>query len=167
MITLLKKISTLVRHKATLALLACAGLAAILMSTGFIGCGADTGDTIEIAEDDPELNYARQNARSTVGQFIYALQNPRAGQTLFAVKARFTDGDQMEYMWLTDLRYNNGQFTGVINNQPSVVSNVHMGDEYTVGAYQIDDWMILDNDQIVGGYSVDIVARRQTETTVR
>ena len=70
-------------------------------------------------------------------------------------------------MWLTDLHYENGQFTGVINNEPAVVSNVRMGEQHSVAAYAIDDWMILDNDQIIGGYSVDIVARRQAETTVR
>ena len=167
MIKLLKTIPTLLRRKVVLAALGCFALASALWMTGVIGCGGDVGDTIEIDEADPELNYARQNARGSVGQFIYALQNPRPGQTLFAVKAKFIDGEQMEYMWLTDLRYANGQFTGVVNNQPAVVSNVRMGDEYTVGAYDIDDWMILDNDQIVGGYSVDVVARRQAETTVR
>ena len=85
MISLLKKLPTLLLNKAVIALLACAGLAAVLLTTGVIGCRGDVGDTIEIAEDDPELLYARQNARSTVNQFIYALQNPRAGQTLFAV----------------------------------------------------------------------------------
>ena len=167
MATLFKKLLTATRSKAAIALLACGGLAAVLLSTGVIGCGGDTGDTIEISEDDPEIVYARQNARSTVGQFIYALQNPRAGQTLFAVKAKFVDGPDVEYMWLTDLRYDNGQFTGVINNQPVVISNVRMGQTHSVSAYEIDDWMILDNDQIVGGYSVDIVARRQAETTLR
>lgn len=164
---LISKLLSTFRSKATIALLACAALAAVLFSTGVIGCGGDTGNTIEISEDDPELNYARQNARSTIGQFIYALQNPRAGQTLFAVKAKFVDKNDVEYMWLTDLRYENGQFIGVVNNQPSVISNVRMGQEHAVPVYEIDDWMILDNDQIVGGYSVDFVARRQAETTTR
>jgi uncharacterized protein YegJ (DUF2314 family) len=145
--------------------LCCAGLAAALLLCGLAGCGGDDGATIEISEDDPELIYARQNARSTIGQFIYALQSPRAGQTLFAVKAKFIDGDDVEYMWLTDLRYENGDFLGVVNNEPSVVSNVRMGQEYRVSAYEIDDWMILDNEQIVGGYSVNIVASRQEANT--
>ena len=143
-------------------------LAAALPLACMVGCGGSDNATIEIAEDDPELAYARQNARATVNQFIYALQNPTAGQTLFAVKAKFVDGDAVEYMWITDLKYENGAFTGVVNNEPSVVSNISMGDEYTVPAYNIDDWMILQNDQIVGGYSVQMVAARQApETMVR
>lgn len=167
MIKLLTKPTELLRRPAALALLGGAGLAAVLFATGVIGCNTDSGDTIAISEDDPEISYARQNARSTVGQFIYALQNPRAGQTLFAVKAKFIDGEDVEYMWLTDLRYENGEFIGVVNNQPSVVSNIRMGQEHRVSAYEIDDWMILENEQIIGGYSVNIVANRQTETTVR
>jgi len=134
---------------------------------GVPGCGGGEDDaTIEIAEDDPELLTARQRARASLSQFIYALENPRAGQTLFAVKAKFVDGDRVEYMWLTDLRYEDGEFTGVLNNEPSVVSNISMGEEHTVPAYEIDDWMILENAQIVGGYSVEVVNRRQAAETV-
>lgn len=145
------------------ALLALCKLAVLLFSLVAGGCwGRDKEATIEIAEDDPELAVSRQNARATINQFIDALENPRAGQTLFAVKAKFVDGDRVEYMWLTDLRYEDGRFTGIVNNEPSVVSNVRMGQEHTVPVNEIDDWMILENDQIVGGYSVEVVARRQS-----
>ena len=146
----------------------CALLALVSMACSLVGCGGGQGETIAISEDDPELVYARQSARNTLNQFIYSLQNPRPGQTLFAVKAKFEDDSGVEYMWLTDLRYENGEFVGVVNNEPSVVSNIRMGQEYRVAAYAIDDWMILDNEQIVGGYSVNIVAARQaTDTNLR
>ena len=141
-------------------------LSAASVSTLLTGCGSsDDGASIDISEDDPQLVYARQNARATVGQFIYALENPRAGQTLFAVKAKFIDGEAVEYMWLTDLGYDNGSFIGVLNNQPAVVTNVRMGQEHTVPAHEIDDWMIIDNGQIIGGYSVQLVAARQSPDT--
>ncbi len=133
----------------------------LLTALAAAGCCGGGSAAVDIPEDDAEIAGARYNARMSIGQFIVALGNPRPDQTLFAVKTKFTDGEQVEYMWLTDLKYENGKFVGVVDNTPTLVGNVRRGDTYSISAHEVDDWMIVENEQIVGGFSVNVVNRRQ------
>lgn len=131
---------------------------------GFAGCGGGVEDpVIAVDEDDPEMVAAIAEAKANVQQFIDALSNPTATQSDFAVKFPVTDGDQVEHMWLMPVRYENGKFRGVINNEPQMVTNVKLGDEVEVAPGEISDWMYFDNDDFVGGYSVKLLMQRESE----
>lgn len=117
--------------------------------------------SVDVEDDDPEMDAAEAKARETIGQFLAALANPKPEQTAFEIKVAFEQGDDGEYMWLNELTYANGQFTGTLNNDPQVVTNVRRGDRKTVKASDICDWLILENGQVVGGYTVRLLQQRQ------
>lgn len=130
-----------------------------------IGCGDNrqAGTTVErdgeppfqfIKPDDSKMNRAIAQARSSVRGFVRALQNPAANQSDFSVKVPVDTGSGIEHMWLTSVRHQHGKFTGLINNEPVEGGKVKLGDEVTFGEQEISDWMYVENDKLVGGYTI-------------
>ena len=124
-------------------------------------------DIINVAPDDPEMLEAVQQARESVDDFIQALNENEDEQTGFAVKRKFTQGDQVEYMWLTDVRYKDGIFDGQLDNDPRDLTNVQAGERFQVNKEEIWDWIIFTEDGMVGGYSVKLLLKRQREEKMR
>ena len=104
--------------------------------------------------DDPQMVAAINQARATVDQFIAALNNPTDVQADFSIKLPVTDGDQVEHMWLSDVRYADGKFTGQIANEPLELTNVALGDDAEIARDQISDWMYVDDGRLMGGYTI-------------
>jgi uncharacterized protein YegJ (DUF2314 family) len=131
------------------------------------GCDSEpqVGDTIGSADDpvvivdsdDPAMEAAVAEARRTVGEFVKALQNPPPGSSDFAVKKKFVDGDQVEFMWLTSPTYANGEFTGTLGNDPQLVSNATPGTRYSVKETEIEDWLYFQGDEMKGAFSVKVL----------
>ena len=132
------------------------GLLLAFMTLG-AGCSKPTpqiADPIRlVSKDDAQMNAAMATARTTVGTFITALKSPRSTQTAFSVKARFIDGNGVEYMWLVPVTYDGKTFHGEINNTPEKVTTVKLGQSVTVESSEIADWMYIDNGTLVGGYT--------------
>ena len=142
---------------------------AALLITGIAGCGGDQpgaptqGHTVErpdnppvtfVEESDPQMTAAIGQARATVDQFIAALHDPTNSQTDFSIKLAVADGEQVEHMWLTDVRYADGKFTGQIANEPLELTTVSLGDDAEIARDQISDWMYVDDGRLVGGYTI-------------
>ena len=131
------------------------------------GCDSkpQVGDTIGDADDpivlvdgdDPAMAAAVAEARQTVGEFVKALHNPPPGSSDFAVKKKFVDGDQVEFMWLTSPTYANGEFTGTLDNDPQLVSNATSGTQYSVKETEIEDWLYFQGDEMKGAFSVKVL----------
>lgn len=102
--------------------------------------------------DEQEMNAAIDRAQSEVDVFLAEME---AGNgTDFSVKAPVEDGDDVEHFWLTDITYNDGQFEGLIGNDPGVVSNVTFGQKWTVAKTDISDWMFMRDGKIHGNYTM-------------
>lgn len=133
------------------------------------GCGASTAPVavadndppvIEFESDDPEMQRAVDEARETVAQFVEALENPTPSQSYLGIKARFSEGEVVEYMWLSDVTYDGDRFTGTVANNPRQLTNVRLMDRHEVPADEIADWMIVKDGRLVGGYSLRLLATR-------
>lgn len=139
-----------------------------------VGCDNESpqiGDTIErtgqppityVEDDDPEMEAAIAEARATVARFVSALNNPLPSQADFSVKMAVTDGETIEHMWLTPVRHQNGEFVGAIGNDPSQISTVAIGDEVRVTEDQISDWMYVENQKLVGGFTLRALRNSMT-----
>ena len=144
---------------------------AALLITGIAGCGGGdsppgapgNGHTVErpdnppvtyVEESDPQMTAAINKARATVDQFIAALHNPTDAQADFSIKLPVSDGEQVEHMWLSDVRYAEGKFTGQIANEPLELTTVALGDDAEIPRDQISDWMYVDNGRLMGGYTI-------------
>lgn len=120
-------------------------------------------DIIDVNPDDREMLEAVQQARKSVDEFIQALNENEDDQTRFAIKRKFTQGDETEYMWLLDVRLEDGVFDGQLDNDPRSLTNVRRGERYQVNKEDIWDWMIITEDGMVGGYSVKLLIKRQRD----
>lgn len=146
-----------------------------LCAAMLIGCDSDElkpGDTVKregqppvtyVADDDPKMVAAIKKSRSTVGQFVTALSNPKPSQSAFSVKVPVEDGDKREHMWITPVRYRNGTFFGTISNEPVKVTTVKNGDKMEVAKDQISDWMYIENKRLKGGYTLRVMRDRMPE----
>ncbi len=115
-----------------------------------------------VSSTDPEINKAMQTAQSTLPKFIAALHSPKPSQGQFAIKARFPygTGSQAEYLWVNDLAYADGKFQGTLDSTPQYVNNVHAGDKVTIEAPDVADWVIIDNNTLLGGFTIHAVRDR-------
>ncbi len=116
---------------------------------------------IDVAEDDLEVRAAEREALENLPTFIKALNSPGPGQTGFAIKVEFVDGEEAEFMWLSELSYAADQFNGVLNNLPQRVSNLKLGDRVTVDKERVTDWLYMENGTMRGGYTVKVLMSRQ------
>ena len=133
------------------------------------GCG-DSVEVVEregepdvygVVENNTQMNAAMEKARQSVDTFIKALQNPGAAQTFFSIKAKFTDGDEVEHIWLENVTYDGKKFQGKIGNEPLHIRNISLGDEVSVMPKDISDWMFVENGKLVGGFTLRVL-RNQT-----
>lgn len=132
------------------------------------GCGSLLGrskdDVIMVADDDPKMLAAIDKARSTADTFIAALNAPMPSQAEFAVKLGVKDGEKVEHMWLSPVRFEGGKFHGVINNDAELVRTVKLGDTVTAEKSEISDWMYVQDGRLVGGYTIRVLRDQMGES---
>lgn len=132
-------------------------LSALFTLTLILFCSCDspksTPETLVTGGyDQTEMDYAISKAQSEVDDFI-ATMNSGNGED-FAVKAPIKDGSEVEHFWLTNIRFVDGKFTGLIGNDPGVVTNVAFGQEWTLGKNEISDWMFMRDGKMHGNYTM-------------
>lgn len=123
------------------------------------GCSKTAPDdkVTNVDADDPQMNAAIQQARSTLDQFTTALTSPKPSQSTFSIKLPFKDGESVEHMWLAPVSYDGQVFRGTVNNDPAQVKNVKIGQEVTAAPAEISDWMFVDDGKLVGGYTLRVL----------
>lgn len=120
-----------------------------------VGCSSrEQLPVVWVDDEDPSLQAATAQARKTVGEFIARLQKPAVPETYFSVKARIQEGDVVEHVWLSDVRLDGAKFVGTLDNDPERLANMKAGQTHAVASDQISDWMILENNKLIGGYTI-------------
>jgi uncharacterized protein YegJ (DUF2314 family) len=107
---------------------------------------------VDVRADDPELVAARARARREIDAVI--LRNAEAPLEELSVKAPITDGIHVEHVWLADVRYADGVFTGTIDNDPQRVKMRRAGDVVSVKKEEISDYMYEKDGKIRGNYTL-------------
>ncbi len=115
------------------------------------------------ADGEADMEAAIAKAKGEVSTFIEALLAPTPSQTYFSVKKPFpyNEGESVayEHIWLSDVTYKDGIFTGLVGNEP-MDTDVKLGDEVTVAKEDVSDWMIIDGGKLVGGYTIRVLHDR-------
>jgi uncharacterized protein YegJ (DUF2314 family) len=115
---------------------------------------------IEVADDDPEMAAAVAEAQRRWPEFVEAF-NERKPEQHFAVKVPISDGDNTEFMWLTVLDIEKERIYGKVDNDPFELKNVKYGSRVRVPVENLNDWLYTDGEDRVGGFTVEILLRRQ------
>ncbi len=76
----------------------------------------------------------------------------------FSIKAPFTDGERTEFMWVSVTELSASTIRGTLGNRPASVRNVKEGDAVAVQFDDLNDWLFMADDLIVGGFRLEILA---------
>jgi len=124
----------------------------------------DESSKVVFRKDDAEMLRAYASARETFRFFWreVAWEKRRIVKALdFAnVKAAFADDDgEIEHMWLSQVEFDGQYVSGVLLNTPVSV-DARKGDPARVLPSLISDWMYGTDDEVCGGYTVQILRAR-------
>lgn len=108
--------------------------------------------------DDPRLAEAAEQARRRWPEFQQAFFGRQGAH--FAVKTAFTDGDNVEHMWISVETVEGAAVRGRLGNAPTMVTNVREGDVVIVNREQIEDWLFVRRGKMVGGFSVRVLTEQ-------
>jgi uncharacterized protein YegJ (DUF2314 family) len=130
-----------------------------------IGCGKGAREprVTYVDENDPEMKAAIDKARESLPDFIQALKSPKPTQSMFSIKAPFSDGEDSEHIWLTPVSYDGEKFHGTISNRPDKLTNVRLGTKVTLEPKQLSDWMYLEGKRLVGGYTIRVLRKKMSD----
>lgn len=115
-------------------------------------------DCVHVTDDHKEMAEAVQKARKTMDKFIAALRSPQSSQSRFSVKKPFIEGNKVEHLWVNEVSFDGRRFHGKVDNEPVDIKGVKLGDEVTVSPEEISDWMFVQNDQLIGGYTIQAMS---------
>jgi uncharacterized protein YegJ (DUF2314 family) len=80
----------------------------------------------------------------------------------YIVKVRFpTDDGGAEHIWLDDVTYTGGQFTGRLTEAAYEVKHLKKGQRVTVKRDDVSDWAVFEKDGMRGGYTDKVLLKRQ------
>ncbi|NUO54516.1 MAG: DUF2314 domain-containing protein [Polyangiaceae bacterium] len=113
---------------------------------------------IDVRADDPAILRARERARSEIDDVI-ARHKVSPLQEL-SIKAPVTDGIHVEQVWLANVTYEDGTFTGTIDNDLGRVRTHRAGDVVSVEKGAISDYMYEENGKIRGNYTLRALLER-------
>ncbi len=109
---------------------------------------------------DPDMVAAYQAARRSVPGLVERLPKLQAAGIYASVKVPVVEGDQVEHIWLSDIRFGEGQVYGSLGNTPLNLPSWSLGDPISIPLNQISDWMVVYEDRLIGGYTLFVARNR-------
>jgi uncharacterized protein YegJ (DUF2314 family) len=114
---------------------------------------------IRIKDDDPRMLAAVSEARARFGEFVAAFEKrDPEGKQPFSVKARFSDGENAEFMWVEVQGIENDVIYGLLANHPAILTHLHEKDRVAVPLADLNDWIFVANEEMVGAFTVKVIA---------
>ncbi len=116
---------------------------------------------IHVQPQDAEMRAAEQEARERWGEFVAAFARRKQGQN-FSVKAPLPTADAgQEFVWIEVRQLHPDRIIGALANTPINVPGKQFGDAVQVAVDQVEDWMYTRDRDIVGGFTVKVLAARR------
>ncbi len=111
--------------------------------------------------EDPEMEKAVEEARKTWLDFARAYEKQEEGTESFGVKFPFDAPDNKEFMWVEVTAIDDEYVTGRLANDPVWVKDLKLGSKVKRKVSELADWMYLKDGKMIGGYSVQVLLKRQ------
>lgn len=118
------------------------------------GDSKGNASAVAVPTNDPLIDEASQQARSSLDQFISRLSEPRPNETDFSIKVPIEDGGTTHFLWLNELRYDGNAFGGVLGADASALKAHSPGEPVKAVASHVADWMYVEDGKLVGGFSL-------------
>lgn len=148
------------------------GLTAVFLSLSLINVSYAQkskmdDQTVMIDGQNQEMNAAIAQARATLDDFLKLAKKPPKGADGFKLKVMVVDGDSTEHLWVTPFRQERKGFSGVIVNEPELVSSVKYGEKYAFTRDQISDWGYSLDGKQKGSYTVCVLFKNMPPEAVQ
>lgn len=115
-----------------------------------------------IDAEDEQMNAAMQKARVSLDEFESRLTSPPPGQSYISLKARFEENGKVEHIWLSDVSIVPGGYRGKIGNEPVNLHDIRFGQQVEIPRERVSDWLAIDNDTLIAGYTLRVLRARMT-----
>lgn len=111
---------------------------------------------------DAEMESAFQEARDTLDIFRQRIATPHPNRTYVAIKVRFSppDGTSQD-IWVDNVIYTEGSFRGKMGDDIPAL-RLRFGEEIVIPTEDIVDWMIVEDDKLIGGYTIRLAYERMS-----
>ena len=131
----------------------------------FCGCGpagnpARNSVAVAVPTDDAAIEAATQHARSTIDEFKEALAHPNREQSDFSVKVELHEAGGVHYFWLKQVTCSGSSFAGTLGSDASGMKDHKPGEAITIAADEICDWMYVENEKLVGGFTLRAIRNK-------
>ena len=124
----------------------------------------DQPDIHILKNEDSEMNIAIDAARKTIVEFEKAITSKNPDYYNFALKKRFKIGESGgEHIWISNIKFQNNKYYGVVDNLPSSTTEVKIGDTIEILTKDITDWLYVDKNTVKGAYTTRVLRKRITE----
>lgn len=119
----------------------------------------DSAEKIAIyTSENDRMNAAIDSANKTFPNFLQQLKNPCGDCKNFSIKMRFSFGDNNgEHIWLNNLFLKKDKLFGIVDNEPENGVQVKFGDTVEIDKNALSDWMYIEKDKLIGGYTIKAV----------
>jgi len=114
---------------------------------------------LSVDSNDPRMLAAVAEARRRWPEFVAAFEARTESRPEFLVKAEFREGEHSEFMWIEVAAISDEGITGILQNNPNVVSSVVEGQNVTVPHSDLNDWIISGGEELVGGFTLDAISK--------
>lgn len=116
----------------------------------------------DVSEHNKNMNEAIAKANQTLANFNAALINDDI--EVKSLKVKFQNETDVEHVWLTDVEFKDGKYSGVLDNEPEYVKEHKIGDVINVDNKDISDWMYIENGKLFGGYTIRVLRNQMSES---
>lgn len=117
---------------------------------------------ITVPSDDPAMIQAVEECRARFPEFVTAFEarDTADKEVPFMIKAPFTENDNTEFMWVEVTAIENDKIYGTLANEPANLPRWKEGDRVTVPVAELNDFLFMQNNEPVGGFTLKVIADR-------
>lgn len=115
---------------------------------------AKKDSAVEMSDEDPAMQKAMERARAGLEDFLRKAGAPPSNTDHYSVKVRVSEGDNQEYLWVSNLKAQGDLWSGRIDNLP-MIRSVKKGQSYSFAKTEIVDWTYIDRSKkkVVGNFT--------------
>lgn len=122
---------------------------------------ADSGSppAYHLPRDQPRMAEASERARATLDVFNRYLPRAARGEVVADLRVTFEEVGIREHMWVTGVTLENGRYRGTLSSVPVRLRGVAAGDRVWVSPSDVTDWVVVEDDMMIGGFTIMEVRR--------
>jgi uncharacterized protein YegJ (DUF2314 family) len=126
---------------------------------------AKKDSVIDMNDEDPVMQKAMERARAGLDDFLKKVSAPPPNTDQYSVKVRVREGDNQEYLWVSNLKVQGDLWSGRIDNLP-MIRSVKKGQSYSFAKTEIVDWTYVDKSKkkVVGNFTTCALLSKEPST---